>query len=397
MNAERRLPIGAQDAIVPHISMHIFFVTNSVITKHATMKRAFGLTPGLQARGCRVTICLEDHPDNRREIAKLGGCTAHYYRKGAFRQEYQEKAKIVGQCDCDVVHICGLGWRNALMQRGNTAPFVMDHVELESSLRNNAFLKRGSQLLLEWGSLFAYKNTVVASDYLQTLFKTRARRLALSRRMIVLPYAADVPSMPGLPGTNQSRRLGEGKRVILYMGGLYKGYGCFEIVEALRGLLNHRQDWHAILLGRGPEQQRISEAIKRLGLEGRVELPGYAAGETLNSYLASADVFLCPLFDTVSDWARCPGKTYIYMMYGKPIVTCRIGETHKALGSDGFYYEPGSIESMTQAMNSAVEAAQDWRPGYDPAAHTWDARAETYLRWLRSWIPQPKQATQYAA
>jgi glycosyltransferase involved in cell wall biosynthesis len=377
--------------------MHICFVTNSVITKHATMKRAFGLTPGLQARGCRVTICLEDHPDNRAEIAQLSGCSARYYQKGAFRQEYREKAKLIAQCDCDVVHICGLGWRNAFMQGANTAQFVMDHVELESSLRNNSFLKTRSQSLLEWASLFAYKNTVVASDYLQTLFEARARHLALGRRMMVLPYAGDVPNTWGTPEDGPIRPSIQGKRVILYMGGLYKGYGCLDIVEALSGLLRRRQDWHAVLLGRGPEQLQISQMIERLGLEDRIELPGYATGETLNGYLAAADVFLCPLFDTVTDWARCPGKTYIYMMYGRPIVTCRVGESYKALGSDGFYYEPGDIESMTQAINSAVEIAREWRPSYDPSAHTWDARAERYLHWLRSWVPQPRQASQHAA
>lgn len=90
--------------------MHILFVTNGVITKHATMKRAFGLAPGLRARGCQVTICLEDHVDNRAEIQRLGGCAVRYYQGGTFREEYRRKAKLIANCQCDVVHICGLGW-----------------------------------------------------------------------------------------------------------------------------------------------------------------------------------------------------------------------------------------------------------------------------------------------
>jgi len=366
--------------------MHISFVTNSVITKHATMKRAFGLTPGLQARGCRVTICLEDHADNRAAMERLKGCRAHYYKRGTFPQEYRQKASFIANCDCDVVHICGLGWRNALVQRANTPAIVMDHVELESSLPSSSFLRARSQMMLEWASLLAYRNSVMASGFLEDLFKRRARGLGLSRRMIVLPYGSDVPNAEGMQGGKQVRSSRQGRRIILYMGGLYKNYGCLDIVQALRGLLKSRPGWDAILLGHGPEEATIRQMLDQFGLTDRVEMPGYATGKTLDAYLAAADVFLSPLFDTVADWARCPGKTYIYMMYRRPIVTCRVGETYKALGSDGFYYKPGDIESMTDAVNSALDVGEDWRPSYDPQAHTWDARAESYLRWLQSWV-----------
>ena len=261
----------------------------------------------------------------------------------------------------------------------------MDHVELESSLPSSSFLRARSQAVLEWASLLTYPNTVTASDFLEDLFRTRARRFGLSRRMVVLPYGSDVPNPDGMQGGGQIKRSRQGRRIILYMGGLYKNYGCLDIVEALRGLLKGQPDWDAILLGRGPEETEIRQMLDRFGLTERVDLPGYATGKTLDSYLAAADVFLSPLFDTVADWARCPGKTYIYMMYRRPIVTCRVGETYKALGSDGFYYKPGDIESMTEAVRSALDVGEDWRPTYDPEAHTWDARAETYLRWLRSW------------
>jgi glycosyltransferase involved in cell wall biosynthesis len=368
--------------------MRICFVTNSVITRHATMKRAFGLTPGLQARGCRVEICLEDHPDNRAEMEALGGCRAHYYRKGTFWQEYRQKAKVIANCGCDVVHICGLGWRNALLPRGNTPPIVMDHVELESSLEDVTFPRKQAQALLEWASLFAYRNTVMASNYLKSTFQTKARRFRLQRRMMVLPYASDVPAtLGGMRGGAKSKLAIGGKRLILYMGRQYKNYGCLDIVEALDRLRAVRRDWHAVLLGDGPEHQRIGQRIEQLGLKDNIELPGYTTGLTHESYLAAADVFLLPLYDTVVDWARCPSKIYIYMMYARPIVTCRIGEAFAAVGSDGIYYESGDIDSMARAISSGLDVPQDWHPTYDSREHTWDARAEVYLRWLRSWVP----------
>jgi glycosyltransferase involved in cell wall biosynthesis len=360
------------------------------------MKRAFGLTPGLQARGCRVEICLEDHPDNRAEIERLAGCRAHYYRRGTAWHEYRQKLKLIADCGCDVIHICGLGWRNALLERGKSPPIVMDHVELESAIQDSSFLRTGSQLLLEWASLFGYHNTVMASDFLEALFRKRSRRLGLNRRMIVLPYAGDIPSSNGLQATSQIKHSSRERQVILYMGSLYKNFGCLDIVEALHGLLANRQDWDAIILGCGPEEQRMKEAVARLGLRERVDLRGYVSGDALAALLAVADVFLAPLCDTVLDWARCPGKTYIYMMQARPIVTCRVGETYKALGANGFYYEPQNIPSMTRALISALEVPADWHPTYDLREHTWDARAETYLRWLQGWVPSRKQGAQNA-
>ncbi len=361
------------------------------------MKRAFGLAPGLQARGCHVEICLEDHPDNRAEMERLAGCRAHYYRRGTFWQEYRQKARVIAECDCDVVHICGLGWRNAMLPRGKTPPIVMDHVELESSLEGVPFPRKQAQALLEWASLIAYRNTVMASGYLHSTFQTRGRRLRLRRRMMVLPYASDVPAPEQMRGGSQFELGMVGKRLILYMGRQYKNYGCLDIVEALGRLRAVRRDWHAVLLGDGPEHQRIRQRIEQLGLKDDVRLPGYTTGSTHESYLATADVFLLPLYDTVTDWARCPSKVYIYMMYGRPIVTCRIGEASAAVGSDGFYYEPGDIESMARAISSGLDAPRDWRPSYDPQEHTWDARAAVYLRWVRGWLPERGQLSQNVA
>ena len=170
------------------------------------------------------------------------------------------RLEVIANCGCDVVHICGLGWRNALLPRGNTPPIVMDHVELESSLEDVTFPRKQAQALLEWASLFAYRNTVMASNYLKSTFQTRASRFRLQRRMMVLPYASDVPAtLGGMRGGAKSKLAMGGKRLILYMGRQYKNYGCLDIVEALDRLRAVRRDWHAVLLGDGPEHQRIGQ------------------------------------------------------------------------------------------------------------------------------------------
>ena len=146
--------------------------------------------------------------------------------------------------------------------------------------------------------------------------------------------------------------------------------------------MDTRQDWSATLLGDGPLSSEMAEFIASRTLSERVNLPGFKSGADLDAYLRTADVFLSPMTDTVIDWARCPGKTFIYMMYRRPIVTCRIGENWAALGEDAFYYEPGDVNSMVTAIDRALSAAPLFAPNYDLKSISWETRATTYLDWL---------------
>ena len=368
------------------MGMRICFVTTSVISKHANMKRAFGLAQPLIRAGHDVTICMEDSPDNAAVLDAIPGCKSLLYKKATLWSERRQKNRLLKSREFDFVHLCGLGWRNALIPPlARSVCMIIDHAELESSFVGTSFVRRKAQQVLELLSVLTYRNVVVASQYLERFFRGTSQTLHLRRNILYLPYAAALPTSKETRVGGTDRNAGWGiasSRLIMYTGNLYPAYGVMDIVSALIKLRNKRTDWMCVLTGRGPAREQLQNQIDAAGLQEVIRLIGRVPDDELESWMRAADVFVSPLQDTITDWARCPSKTYMYIMYEKPIVTCRIGENYTALGNSGFYYSPGDVDSMGEAIDAALDVPPDWRPGYRKEDHTWAARAKSYEAWL---------------
>ena len=62
--------------------MKIAFVTSKSLSRHATIKRAWGMAPHLLARGWAVTVVAEDCRENRETVAGIPGLAASYFPAG---------------------------------------------------------------------------------------------------------------------------------------------------------------------------------------------------------------------------------------------------------------------------------------------------------------------------
>jgi glycosyltransferase involved in cell wall biosynthesis len=261
----------------------------------------------------------------------------------------------------------------------------MDHTELESTFVGTPLLRRTGQWILELLSPLLYPNTVASSKYLEQLFGRRLQGLGIKRNILHLPFAGESTAASlGETRASELRSSLQPLKVVLYMGSLYPAYGVFDLLKALHELRRSRTDWLCVFAGNGPARDELKRQTERAGMTEAVRFPGRLQGDELAAWLKAAAVFVSPMNDTVTDWARCPGKTFIYMLFEKPIVTCRVGENLVALGDDGFYYRPGDSVSMCHAINRALDASEQWRPAYRKEDHTWQARAGVYERWLLS-------------
>ena len=364
------------------MSYRICFVTNSSLERHATIKRAFGMAGPLMELGHHVHICLEDCESNREAIGRLDGVTPLWFRAGGQGMERGQKSAYVAEGDFDAVHICGLGFRNAIRRTTNPSCMtIMDHVELESALVNAPKIRRAAQYSLESWSLMHYSSHVVASTYLRDLWHHRTARWRLKRELLYLPFAHESrwrSQLEQFSGERVRKRFPD-KKILFYMGGFHRAYGCYEMLEALQTLQRTRNDTVAVLCGRGPEFRAALDYVSQNGLFDTIVMPGFVPESELMDYLAAADVLISPLQDTVADRARCPSKLYEYMLTQRPIVTCRIGENANALGGSGYYYQPANAVSMAAALERALEGE---RQEYPLARHSWMARARCYTHWL---------------
>ena len=85
----------------------------------------------------------------------------------------------------------------------------------------------------------------------------------------------------------------------------------------------------------------------------------------------------------MQDLARCPSKIYYYIPYGKPVVTCKLGDPYEALGEYGYYYEPEDIEDLAKTLARALKSSKGFQypEGYIEK-HSWCARAVSFINWV---------------
>jgi glycosyltransferase involved in cell wall biosynthesis len=142
-------------------------------------------------------------------------------------------------------------------------------------------------------------------------------RISVRHNSVVAPPPADVDERRAL-----RERLGadEGTRVVLAVGRLSREKGHADLVRSfavLRGLhpaLNVR----LVIVGEGPERERVEEEARAAGVLGRVVFAGHTAN--VRPYYAGADVLALPSHSEGS-----PNVLLEAMAAGLPVVATAVG------------------------------------------------------------------------
>jgi glycosyltransferase involved in cell wall biosynthesis len=369
--------------------MRICFITFGNVKDYATLKRATGMAEPLIARGHEVFIVIEDSPDNRERLEfECPNAKVLFCQRLDRKHDQREREALARSVDPDVVWICGLGVRNWVRFRtGRKRPvFLMDHVELFSGIQRMSRWRQLWDAFIEWRSLFAFDGHLCASRYLESLFSGRIARFGGTARTFYFPYAYGDGLLKAEPEKVATLRERYPGKVILYMGSFYENYGCLDMLKAVQQLVEHREDFYFVMMGGGPLKERCRGWTQEPAMKGRAEVLGYIPEEDLAHWFAAVDAFVCPLRDTIQDWARCPSKLYMYLPFKKPILTSAVGEAVTLLHEDAFFYTPGDVKNLAEAMEAAMDAG-DWRPTVNPEKHNWNTRADQWLVWMKKTYP----------
>lgn len=364
----------------------ICFVTTGDLRTLATGKRALGLASPLSDLGWRVSVLLQDTEENRHraELETDGRTRFEFFPSGSAIQEVERKNDLLERLAPTHIYLCAFVLRNLVRTRG--ARMLIEHSELLSAIKSRPWHRRLCDALLEWLSLLYADGLLNASEYLHGLFCARARLLRrASLQQLHFPYACPDALIDWQRGHPRCDTPG---KVFLFMGSIRTEYGALEVVEAFRRVLVSYPASRLVMVGVGPQYDALRDAVLRYGIQGKVETPGYVPEEQLPEWLSRADCFVSPMHDTVQDWARCPSKLYYYLAYGKPIITCRVGEPFDTLGNAGFYYEPSDVEGMAEQMRQVCGLAEQ-PTAVAPRLHSWSARAALLDQWLRERLPAP--------
>ena len=150
-------------------------------------------------------------------------------------------------------------------------------------------------------------------------------------KVTVIPNGVDPERIkPGL--TPAWRREGNGFTVG-FVGSLKPWHGLPVLVEAFHGLRQKDTKSRLLIVGDGPERAKLSDDIKKRGLQDSAHLTGSVSPDQVPPWLASMDVAVAP-YPHLPRFYFSPLKIFEYMAAGLPVVASRIGQIVRIIQHD---------------------------------------------------------------
>jgi glycosyltransferase involved in cell wall biosynthesis len=141
-----------------------------------------------------------------------------------------------------------------------------------------------------------------------------------------------------------------GKKVIVYSGSLLAGKGIDSLKYLMQRLPGRRDDLFFLIIGYPVDD--MASFIDENGLGPVSLLTGRLEYEKLLAYLTLADLALEP---KLSSSGEASGKTLHYMAAGLPVVCFDTENNRRFLADCGYYAQPGSDQSLAEAVIQALE------------------------------------------
>jgi len=244
--------------------------------------------------------------------------------------------------------------------------------------------KFGRRNPLYWAVRLAERATyAVANVALATNESVRA--IALRRGSMRPEDVFVVRTAPKIPTDRIEARpeLKKGRTYLVgYVGVMGDADGVNFVLEAARYLVYERgrKDIQFLLMGSGPEYDRLVRLRRELELEEYVDMPGRVSNEDLFAGLKTMDVGVAS--DPINAYNNhCTmNKTLEYMAFGKPQVMFDIAEGRASAGDAAFYVS----ETSGPALGAGLETALDSPDQRAEMGRLGRERLRNELNWERS-------------
>lgn len=145
----------------------------------------------------------------------------------------------------------------------------------------------------------------------------------------------------------------EEKDYLLYFGRLSREKGIDVLIKALAGT-NHTLK----IAGAGPEEGKLRDLARSLGLAGQVEFTGFQDQAQLNHLIREAKAVIFP-----SIWfENAPLSLLESLARGKICLASNIGGMPEVIehGDNGLLFKPGDPQSIREAIDSLPTIHRDW-------------------------------------
>ncbi len=255
-------------------------------------------------------------------------------------------------------------WEDAAVDHGTTT---------EGSLRY-----RVSRMMETW----AFRRVDHVFTICEGLRRDIVDRGIDARRVTVIPNAVDVENfqLSGDPDPVLRAQLGlEGCTVLGFVGSFYAYEGLDLLLDAFAGMLDERPLLRLLLVGGGPQAERLKAQAERLGLGERVIFTGRVPHAEVNRYYDQIDLLAYPRHSMRLTELVTPLKPLEAMAQGRLFVASDVGG-HKELirdGETGRLFAAGSVEALRTALAEMLDYRERW-----PAMR---AAGRRFVEEVRNW------------
>ncbi|UCE02065.1 MAG: glycosyltransferase [Candidatus Latescibacterota bacterium] len=199
---------------------------------------------------------------------------------------------------------------------------------------------------MRWSAKFAHRIVAVS----EAARRGAVERLALPEsRFVVIPNGIDLAPWGTVePLARDALRLAPDAIVAGFVGRLVESKGIETLLRALAAVANPRLV--LLLVGDGPERQRLQQVALQLQLGDRVRWLGYR--HDVPSLLKSFDLFLLP-----SWWEGHAISLLEAMAAGCACVVSAIPELVDTLGDAGRHVRPGDADALAASLRELSASA----------------------------------------
>lgn len=171
-----------------------------------------------------------------------------------------------------------------------------------------------------------------------------------------------------------------------FVGTLKPWHGLPVLVEAFDLLCRRTREARLLVVGEGPEGDRMREELERRGLLHIARFTGAVQPSAVPGLLSEMDAAVAP-YPARHDFYFSPLKVYEYMAAGLPVVASRIGQLEDVIEheTNGLLCPPGDPEALATALyRLRNEHELRARLGQEARrsvlrGHTWDSVAARIL------------------
>lgn len=174
---------------------------------------------------------------------------------------------------------------------------------------------------------------------------------AVRDRIHILPNAVDSSRFhPAVSGKEVQVRYGlQSTFTVGFVGSLKAWHGVDVLIAAFQGAAEAH--WRLLLVGEGPERDRLKELARDLGIDGQVLFTGAIHHDDVPAHVAALDIAVAP-YRGAQDFYFSPLKLYEYLAAGRAVIASDIGQISEIVrhGDNGYLVPPDDVEALTAGL-----------------------------------------------